>query len=188
MTVGAALFSLFVIGVATAPVHAQATGQPTAEKFILSGVVVFDGGSGLAWLYEPSLTGDRVIAVRLGESIGPYRLAKIFEDRVELEGPSGKVLVPVYYAGANPAAGVGAARQDGAGRGAPTPVAARSEADLLKDLRERAEAARRQAEQQRAVTPEPAPGVNPFANNPSVNYIPVGDPRRRQGLGGLGEK
>src|SRR5437870_1001721 len=47
----------------------NAYGQTAAERFVLSGVVVFDGGGGVAWLHEPTLTQSRVIALRPGESI-----------------------------------------------------------------------------------------------------------------------
>jgi hypothetical protein len=67
----------------------------TPEKFVLSGVLVLEGGRGVAYLQEPTLTGNRVVTVRTGESIGPYRVTKILDDRVELEGPAGTVLIPV---------------------------------------------------------------------------------------------
>jgi hypothetical protein len=78
-------------------VHGQSNAQ-AAEGFILSGVISFDGGGGLAWLQEPKLTNNEVVAVRRGDSVGPYRLTQIFEDRVELEGPAGKILVPLFGA------------------------------------------------------------------------------------------
>ena len=61
-------------------------------QFMLTGVVVVEGG-GRAWLQEPQLTGNEVVAIRVGESIGPYRLTKILEDRVELVGPNGPFAV-----------------------------------------------------------------------------------------------
>ena len=61
---------------------------PSGPQFTLSGVVVVEGG-GRAWLQEPVLTQNEIVAVRPGENIGPYRLTKILEDRVELAGPSG---------------------------------------------------------------------------------------------------
>lgn len=54
--------------------------------------MVVEGG-GRAWLQEPSLTRNEIVSVRLGEEIGPYRLTGIFNDRVELAGPSGKFSV-----------------------------------------------------------------------------------------------
>jgi hypothetical protein len=69
---------------------AAAAGAADAQTpyFTLSGLVVVEGG-GRAWLQEPVLTQNQPVALRPGESIGPYRLTKIFEDRVELAGPSG---------------------------------------------------------------------------------------------------
>jgi hypothetical protein len=71
-------------------VIAGAAGAADAQtpRFTLSGLVVVEGG-GRAWLQEPVLTQDQPVALRPGESIGPYRLTKILEDRVELSGPSG---------------------------------------------------------------------------------------------------
>ena len=75
-------------------------------NFILSGVVFVEGGNGgRAWLQEPTLTQNEVVPLRPGESIGPYRLTAIQEDRVELQGPAGKVVVFLAGAGA-PAAPV----------------------------------------------------------------------------------
>jgi hypothetical protein len=89
---------------------AQAKGQPGKESFVLTGVIHMEGGGGLAYLQEPTLTKNAIVAVRQGGNIGPYKLTKIFEDRVELEGPSGTILVPLHggsgtavAAGANPA-------------------------------------------------------------------------------------
>lgn len=75
-------------------VVAAAAGSADAQgpRFTLSGVVVVEGG-GRAWLQEPQLTQNQPVAVRPGESIGPYRLTKVLEDRVELEGPGGKISV-----------------------------------------------------------------------------------------------
>ena len=65
-----------------------ATAQSVGPQFMLSGVVVVEGG-GRAWLQEPVLTQNQVVSLRPGESIGPYRLTKILDDRVELVGPNG---------------------------------------------------------------------------------------------------
>jgi hypothetical protein len=69
---------------------AAAAGAADAQtpRFTLSGLVVVEGG-GRAWLQEPLLTQNQPVALRPGESIGPYRLTKIYEDRVEMVGPSG---------------------------------------------------------------------------------------------------
>jgi hypothetical protein len=69
-----------------------ADAQSVTPRFILSGVVVVEGG-GRAWLQEPSLTKNQIVALRPGESIGPYRLTKILDDRVELAGPQGAFVV-----------------------------------------------------------------------------------------------
>jgi hypothetical protein len=69
------------------PVGAQ--DQP---RFTVSGVVIKEG-AGVAWIGEPSYTKNRLLRVREGDHIGPYRVAAIREDRVELTGPSGPVVV-----------------------------------------------------------------------------------------------
>src|SRR2546425_11573837 len=61
------------------------------ERFVLSGLVVLDGGDGSAWLQEPSLTKNEIVRVRRGDTLGPWRVTRILEDRVELEGPGGSV-------------------------------------------------------------------------------------------------
>ena len=66
-----------------------------AERFVLTGVVAVDGGGGVAWLQEPTHTQDKVVTARVGEKIGPYRVTKILEDQVEMEGPQGKFSVPL---------------------------------------------------------------------------------------------
>ncbi len=68
---------------------------PPGERFVLTGVVFGDGGRGLAWLQEPTFTNNLVVSVRVGDSVGPYRLTRISEYRVELEGPSGTVSIPL---------------------------------------------------------------------------------------------
>ena len=66
------------------------------SRFVLSGVIIKPDGSNVAWLGEPTLTPDRPLLVREGDQVGPYRVAKIQEDRVELDGPSGKLVVRLY--------------------------------------------------------------------------------------------
>jgi hypothetical protein len=70
-------------------------------QFSLSGVVVVEGQS-RGWLQESSLTQNRIVVVRVGESIGPYRVTKILEDRVELEGPTGTLVVRLAGAPSTP--------------------------------------------------------------------------------------
>jgi hypothetical protein len=85
-------------------------GIARAEGFVLTGLVLLsDRGDGIAYLLEPSLTNNEVMAVRRGDTIGPYRLTRILDDRVELEGPAGTVVVPVRGGGSAVAAGRGAA-------------------------------------------------------------------------------
>ena len=79
----AAAWGVFVFAAAIGVADAQ-----TQPQFTLTGVVVVEGG-GRAWLQEPELTQNQPVGMRPGETIGAYRLTKIFEDRVELVGPSG---------------------------------------------------------------------------------------------------
>jgi hypothetical protein len=75
------------------------SGSASPERFVLTGVVYVDGGRGLAWIQEPTFTNNQIKTLRVGDPIGPYRLTKILEDQVELEGPNGKVSVPLAGAG-----------------------------------------------------------------------------------------
>lgn len=150
---------LALIGATASGVQGQGNTQTTTEGFVLSGVVFFDGGSGFAWLQEPSLTNNRVVAVRSGQSVGPYRLTGVFEDRVELEGPTGKVLVPLHKVQGVPVPAIASAVPAAVPAAAPPPI-------------------------QEARAPQP-PRASPFANNPGVRYFPPGDPSRSQGFGEL---
>ena len=87
-----------VVGMVTGNVPAQAT-TSQAERFVLTGLVYVEDGRGLAWLQEPTFTNNQVVIVRPGDSIGPYRLTRILDDQVELEGPGGKVSVPLAGTG-----------------------------------------------------------------------------------------
>lgn len=87
----AAVWAVIVVAAVVGGAEAQIGVGP---QFTLTGVVVVEGG-GRAWLQEPQLTQNQTIALRPGESIGPYRLTKIFDDRVELSGPAGAVVVPL---------------------------------------------------------------------------------------------
>lgn len=76
--------------------HSYAQSQtPPGERFVLTGVVFGEGGRGLAWLQEPTFTNNLVVSVRIGDSVGPYRLTKISEYRIELEGPGGPLSIPL---------------------------------------------------------------------------------------------
>jgi hypothetical protein len=83
--------------IAPGPGAAQ-TPPPAAERFVLSGVVSVEGGREMAWLQEPTLTRNQVVIARAGDRIGPYRLTRILADRVELDGPSGVTVIPLYNA------------------------------------------------------------------------------------------
>ena len=178
-----------------------------AERFVVSGVVLLDGSNGLAWLQEPTLTGSRAVVLRPGQSVGPYRVTGIFEDRVELEGPNGKVRVPVHTAGAETVVAAAGAPQEQerslrfppegmtaeGGTGMPQAVA-QPNSEAQRTWRDQAERWKRQVEGQqdtpiaetpsRAAAPKPAV-ANPFANNPTVRYIPMNDPRRLSPFGSL---
>src|SRR5262249_20122505 len=71
----------------------------SGERFVLSGLIFIEGDRGLAWLDEPTYTGDKSSGVRVGDSIGPYRLTRILDDQIELVGPAGKLAVPLAGVG-----------------------------------------------------------------------------------------
>ena len=75
----------------------------SGERFVLTGVVFVEGGAGRAWLLEPTLTQNQVVPLRPGDSLGPYRLTKVLEDRVELEGPAGTFSVRLTGPSGTPA-------------------------------------------------------------------------------------
>jgi hypothetical protein len=77
------------------PRGALSQNQPA---FVVQGVVVNADGRTVAWLGEPTLTQNRPLAVRVGDRVGAYRVSAIEEDRVELEGPTGKVVVRLHAA------------------------------------------------------------------------------------------
>src|SRR5262245_7753141 len=68
---------------------AYAQDQP---RFSVMGVVIKQDLS-LAWIGEPTYTKDNFVRVREGDRIGPYQVVKIREDRVELTGPAGSMVV-----------------------------------------------------------------------------------------------
>ncbi len=68
---------------------AQASTEPT---FVLSGVVIDGRGAARALVEEPQLTGGRPVMLRVGDMIGPYRVASIAEDHTVLQGPGGRVI------------------------------------------------------------------------------------------------
>jgi len=83
------------LGAGSASGQAVDPTAPRAERFVVTGVVFVEGGRGLAWIQEPTFTNNKIVTVRPGDRVGPYRVAKILEDQVVLEGPSGAVSVPL---------------------------------------------------------------------------------------------
>lgn len=83
-----------VVGLVTGGANAQSE-TPPGGQFVLVGVVLLEGGRGLAWVQEPNFTGNKVVTVRLGDSVGPYRVTKILTHQVELTGPGGTISVPL---------------------------------------------------------------------------------------------
>jgi hypothetical protein len=83
-----------VVGLVAGSAHAQSP-TPAGGHFVLVGVVLLEGGHGLAFVQEPNFTHDKVVTVRLGDSVGPYRVTKILTHKVELTGPGGTVSVPL---------------------------------------------------------------------------------------------
>jgi hypothetical protein len=95
-----------VLGLVVGSAHAQAPTEP-GGKFSLVGVVMLEDGRKLAFIQEPNLTNDKAVMVRLGDSVGPYRVTKILTHQVELTGPGGAVAIPL--AGLPGAVGVASA-------------------------------------------------------------------------------
>ena len=191
LVLATALLALTAATAATA--SAQATAS--AERFVLSGVVAFDDGDGKAWLQEPRLTGNRVVLVRRGDSVGPWRVTAIHRNRVELTGPGGAIFVPLHNAD-------GAAV---ASSGGPAPAAAAAspapeETDALGSAR-RPEPARAHSSSSRASSSRPWPRLPPRRRPsrrrptsrasprarrialPRPSYFGAGDPRRRETMG-----
>jgi hypothetical protein len=83
-----------VIGLVAGSAHAQSPTPPSGQ-FVLIGVVMLEGERGLAFVQEPNFTNNKVVTVRLGDSVGPYRVTKILTHQVELAGPGGTISVPL---------------------------------------------------------------------------------------------
>ena len=91
----------------TAPAPAE------GPAFELAGLAKLDGDASFALLQEPELTMGAPVLVRLGQSIGPYRLVAVEEDRVMLEGSTGLVTVLLGSKGnAGPPAGAPPTRSE----------------------------------------------------------------------------
>ncbi len=71
------------------PGGATAQDQP---RFSVMGVVIRPGVS-IAWIGEPTYTKDNFVRVREGDRLGPYQILRILEDRVEMTGPTGPMVV-----------------------------------------------------------------------------------------------
>lgn len=185
---------------------AQTPAAAAAERFVLSGVVTVEGGREMAWLQEPTLTRNQVVVARAGDRIGPYRLTRILGDRVELEGPDGITVVPLYNAsrGEAPAATASLARSErpaaraARGDGGPVEDAGSAEAvaaergrrawarraegagaNATSELRNPAARAERRAAERASQAPvASAEGGAAAAQRPAIT-IPRGDPRQR---------
>ena len=57
-----------VVGFVAGGAHAQSP-TPPGGQFVLVGVVVLEEGRGLAWVQEPNFTNNKVVTVRLGDSL-----------------------------------------------------------------------------------------------------------------------
>jgi hypothetical protein len=145
---------LILLGATGAEVSGQ-PGTPGAERFVLTGLVVWSGNEGVAWLQEPDLTRNEIVALRIGQSVGPWKLTRFLDNGVELDGPVGKVLVPLQNVGAG-----GTAVAAGAPAG-PAPAAASTARTFPRD------------DASRIATPSasvsPLPGFVGDANRPVSN-------------------
>jgi hypothetical protein len=92
------LVLLLLLGATGAGVSGQPV-TPGAERFVLTGMVMWSGNEGVAYLQEPDLTRNELVTLRIGESVGPWKLTRFLDNGVELDGPTGKVLVPLHNAG-----------------------------------------------------------------------------------------
>lgn len=128
--------------------RAQSPTSPGGQLLVV-GVVLLEDGRGLAWVQDPTFTNNKIVTVRLGDSVGPYRVTKILTNKVELTGPGGTLSIPLAGApGAVSVASSGASSSPGASS---------------------AEAAKQAIA---ALPPHPA------VHNPNAIVIPPGDPRR----------
>lgn len=136
-----------VVGLVAGSAHAQSP-TPPGGQFVVVGVVLLEGGRGLAWVQEPKFTNNKVVTVRLGDSVGPYRVTKILSHQVELTGPGGTISVPLA--------------------GSPSAVSVASSAGTS--------SAGTVQRPMGELPPELPP--HPALNNPDAIVIPRGDPRR----------
>ena len=108
-----------MLGVVAGSAHAQTPSSPGGQ-FSLVGVVLLEGGRELAWVQEPRFTDNKVVTVRVGDSVGPYRVTKILTHVVELTGPGGTISVPL--AGAPGAVSVASSSDPSSAGGARRPA------------------------------------------------------------------
>lgn len=168
-----------VVGLVAGSAHAQSP-TPPGGQFVLVGVVVLEGERGLAFVQEPNFTGNKVVTVRLGDSVGPYRVTKILSHLVELTGPGGTVSVPL--AGTPGAGGVASSA------GPSSPAAVQRPASGIPAAAGPVTMGFKPPDPSAPTAKVPAPTVtqeagnelppHPALNNPNAVVIPRGDPRR----------
>jgi hypothetical protein len=111
-----------VVGLVAGSAHAQSP-TPPGGQIVLVGVVLLEGERGLAFVQDPNFTDNKVVTVRLGDSVGPYRVTKILTHKVELTGPGGAVSIPLAgLPGAVSVASSAGNAQRPAGEMSPAPV------------------------------------------------------------------
>ncbi len=168
-----------------------ATARASAAEFVLSGLVAYDNGDGVALLQEPNLTQNKIVTLHRGDSVGPWKLTRILEDRVELEGPGGKVFVAL---GTAVGSGAPVTASSVATPGAPSPSTAGTISIPVGDPRRREALANlsgmleggsqaRPGNMAAAQVPNlTAPPQLPPSGQPKTISIPLGDPRRREAI------
>lgn len=150
---------LILLAATGSEVSAQPS-APGAERFVLTGMVVWSGKEGVAWLQEPDLTRNQIVTLRIGESVGPWKLTQFLENGVELDGPAGKVVVPLQNVGGGGSAVAAGAPAGPAAAASPTRISPRDDAARV------------------ATTPAPAsadPGFVWESNRPAPNAGTLGE-------------
>ena len=167
-----------VIGVVSGSADAQSA-SPPGGQFVLVGVVILAEGRGLAWVQEPNFTNNKVVTVRLGDSVGPYRVTKILTHQVELTGPGGTIAVPL--AGLPGAVGVastaGTVAVPPVGLLGPLDVASRAGTVAVPRVEFRGPL---DVASSAGTVKHPADETlpHPALNDPNAIVVPRGDPRR----------
>jgi hypothetical protein len=93
-----------IVAVLLASPLVGAASELRQPAFELAGLAKLEGDRSFALLKEPELTGGAPVLVRQGQSIGPYRLIAVEDDRVLLESPTGRVTVHLGSKGGSGAA------------------------------------------------------------------------------------